>query len=194
MRPFAREVRDEAQRRGILPFDALLALSRDLLANHPRVRRELAQRYRVLFLDEFQDTDPLQYEIVFLLAGRVRRRARSPPGKLFIVGDPKQAIYRFRGADIGAYESAVERVLDAGGARLALTENFRSRPEILEPLDRAVSAHLPRPEPGRVGAGRLRRVRRPRRGARARGRAARRAVEHRRGGRARAMRACSRRR
>ena len=146
VRPFAREVRDEAQRRGILPFDALLALNRDLLANHPRVRRELAQRYRVLFLDEFQDTDPLQYEIVFLLAAE-SDGAAIPPGKLFIVGDPKQAIYRFRGADIGAYESAVKRVLDAGGARIALTENFRSRPEILSPLDRLFQRTFLDPNP-----------------------------------------------
>ena len=85
------------------------------------MRRELAARYRVLFLDEFQDTDPLQYEIVFLLAEVRKLRSdasrRLAPGKLFIVGDPKQAIYRFRGADIGAYESAVAHVLERTAAR-----------------------------------------------------------------------------
>jgi ATP-dependent helicase/nuclease subunit A len=134
LRGFASQVRGEAQKRGILPFDALLALTRDLLANNLRVRRELSGRYRVLFLDEFQDTDPLQYEIVFFLAQDAS--GALPPGRLFIVGDPKQAIYRFRGADIGAYESAVRRILAASGARLSLTENFRARPEILLPLDR----------------------------------------------------------
>jgi len=144
--PFAREARSEAQRRGLLPFDALLALARDLLTRHAQVRRALARRYRVLFLDEFQDTDPLQYDIVFLLATE-SEGAPIPGGKLFIVGDPKQAIYRFRGADIGAYESAVQRVLDGGGAQLTLTLNFRARPEILEPLDRLFRRTFPDPNP-----------------------------------------------
>ncbi|MFI5316834.1 MAG: UvrD-helicase domain-containing protein [Myxococcota bacterium] len=134
VRPFADEVRAEARRRGLLPFDALLRLTRDLLASSARVRREVARRYRVLFLDEFQDTDPLQYEIVFLIARD--SDGPPPPGSLFIVGDPKQAIYRFRGADVAAYEAAVGRILDAGGARLVLTANFRSVPEIVAPLDR----------------------------------------------------------
>ena len=145
VRPFARQVQREAKRSGLLPFDALLALARDLLLTHPRVRAEVAERYRVLFLDEFQDTDPLQYEIVFLVAAE--RGAALPPGRLFIVGDPKQAIYRFRGADISAYESAVTRILGDGGARLVLTANFRSRPELVQPLDRLFQ-HSFEPPPG----------------------------------------------
>ncbi|HTO68999.1 MAG TPA: UvrD-helicase domain-containing protein [Myxococcota bacterium] len=132
--PFARDARAEARRRGVLPFDALLVLARDLLASHPEVRRAVAERCRVLFLDEFQDTDPLQYEIVFLIAEPAGAAAR--PGSLFIVGDPKQAIYRFRGADIAAYEAAVERILGSPGAeQLVLTRNFRAVPELVVPLD-----------------------------------------------------------
>ncbi len=67
----------------------------------PRQRRasarHLQQKFTRIFVDEFQDTDPLQAEILLLLAGR------TSPGKLFIVGDPKQAIYRFRGTDVGTY-------------------------------------------------------------------------------------------
>ncbi len=133
--PFAREVRSEARRRGILPFDALLVLTRDLLENHPGVRSAVGARYRVLFLDEFQDTDPLQYQIVFL----VSEPPGGPPraGSLFIVGDPKQAIYRFRGADITAYKKAVAQILEPRGKEpLVLTRNFRAVPELLRPLDR----------------------------------------------------------
>jgi ATP-dependent helicase/nuclease subunit A len=145
--PFARRVRSEARRRGILPFDALLVLTRDLLANHPDVRRAVGERYRVLFLDEFQDTDPLQYEIVFLVA-EPQRGGPARPGSLFIVGDPKQAIYRFRGADIAAYQAAVARILATRGAReLVLTRNFRALPELLEPLD-ALFAEILAPPPG----------------------------------------------
>ena len=143
LRPFARQVQAEAKRSGLLPFDALLSLARDLLLTHPRVRDEVAERCRVLFLDEFQDTDPLQYEIVFLVAAG--RDAPLPAGSLFVVGDPKQAIYRFRGADISAYERAVDRIVSAGGERLVLTANFRSRPEVLEPLDRLFQRTFARP-------------------------------------------------
>ena len=142
--PFARQARAEARRRGVLPFDALLVLARELLARHPEVRRAVAAHYQVLFLDEFQDTDPLQYQIVFLIAEPPGESAR--PGSLFIVGDPKQAIYRFRGADIAAYEDAIERILRSHGAeQLVLTRNFRAVPELVEPLDALFEEVLARP-------------------------------------------------
>ncbi len=141
--PFVERVFEESRRRNVLPFGALLLLTRDLLADHPEVRRELGRRLELLLVDEFQDTDPLQYEIVFFLAedpsGPPAARAfetRLAPGALFIVGDPKQAIYRFRGADMASYHRAVEHVLGCGGEQLALTQSFRAPPELLEPLDR----------------------------------------------------------
>ncbi|MCP4007836.1 MAG: UvrD-helicase domain-containing protein [bacterium] len=144
--PFGALVRSEAIRRNILPFDALLRLTRDMLARNPLIRRILGERYRTLFLDEFQDTDPLQYEIVFHLAEQPLEGPGPAdtdpfakpltPGKLFIVGDPKQAIYRFRGADIRAYQRAVRHILDSGGRQLKLTTSWRALPEILDPLDR----------------------------------------------------------
>ena len=79
-------------------------------ATTPAVRAELQARFTHFFVDEFQDTDPLQAEILLLLAARRSRRdatgaARAPsPGKLFLVGDPKQSIYRFRRADVAIYE------------------------------------------------------------------------------------------
>ena len=152
VRPYARAVKREARLRGILPFDALLVLARDLLLTHPGVRRKLGERYRALFLDEFQDTDPLQYEIVLLLAEDPATDPASDAfatelarGKLFIVGDPKQAIYRFRGADVSAYQKAVARVKAQGGEVLELVTCFRSVPELLAPLDRIFPAILTMP-------------------------------------------------
>src|SRR4029077_15263888 len=108
----------------------LLVRARDLLRGAPDVRAALKRRFRMLLVDEFQDTDPIQYEIVFFLAEQAESRAtdayatRLAPGSLFIVGDAKQSIYRFRGADYTAYRRAVRHVLDQGGAELSLTSNF----------------------------------------------------------------------
>lgn len=139
--PFARSFRETYLSRGYVSFDGLLALARKLLRDHLEVREALKQRFRMLLVDEFQDTDPLQYEIVLFLAERPGGRAADPftaelePGRLFIVGDPKQSIYRFRGADYTAFRRAVDRVVAAGGTSLDLTANFRSVPGVLEPVN-----------------------------------------------------------
>jgi ATP-dependent helicase/nuclease subunit A len=142
LRPFVDRFREEHTRRGLVSYDGLLALARDLLRNHIGVRREEGRRFDHLLVDEFQDTDPLQYEIVFFLAedpavppAGDAFRARLLPGKLFIVGDAKQSIYRFRGADIAAYERASEAILRERGRPLSLSVNFRSVPGLVEPLN-----------------------------------------------------------
>jgi len=123
---------------GFLDFDDLLARARDLLQRHPEVREELKGRYDRIFVDEFQDTDPLQVEIIFLLAeksgGKAKgwREAKLTPGKLFLVGDPKQSIYRFRRADVEIYEEAKAKLSDEGGLVENLTENFRTQAPIVE--------------------------------------------------------------
>jgi ATP-dependent helicase/nuclease subunit A len=160
VRPFADAVRAQARRRGILPFDALLWLARELLRKEPGVRRALGARYDVLFVDEFQDTDPVQYEIVFFLAEEPGLfpaadafATRLAPGRLFIVGDPKQAIYRFRGADLAAYHAAVEHIVERnGGVRYTLTCNWRARPEVLAPLEKLLREQLEPPAPASAPA------------------------------------------
>jgi CRISPR-associated exonuclease Cas4 len=91
----------------VLDFDDLLEKARALVRQHDDVRRALGERYRHIFVDEFQDTDPVQTEILFGIAGKDRagrwQDSVLRAGALFMVGDPKQAIYRFRGADIGSY-------------------------------------------------------------------------------------------
>ena len=137
--PFARQCRADFTRKGLVTFDGLLARARDLLRDHPRIRQELKRRYEAILVDEFQDTDPLQYEILLWLCEDPSRHAadwrdiRLAPGKLFVVGDPKQSIYGFRGADIKACLEIVEEVILAQeGAPCSLTANFRSDARILE--------------------------------------------------------------
>ena len=108
---------------GRLDFLDLLIKARDLIRDNPAVRGELQRRFSHFFVDEFQDTDPLQAEILLLLAaddpGETDWRAVRPvPGKLFLVGDPKQSIYRFRRADVALYEEVKERLrrVRGGGA------------------------------------------------------------------------------
>ncbi len=143
---FIREFRERLLRRGYVSFDGLLALTRDLLRDHRQVRKSLKRSYRLLLVDEFQDTDPLQYEIVLLLAERTDDEAddaysaRLAPGRLFVVGDPKQSIYRFRGADYSAYRRAIDRIVEDGGRKLELLANFRSVPGVLNPVNRLFSA------------------------------------------------------
>src|SRR6185436_3399736 len=93
------------------------------------------RRLTHIFVDEFQDTDPLQAEIVLLLSGSdpaVARwqEVRPAPGKLFLVGDPKQSIYRFRRADVGTYQAVKDLLVAAGAASVYLTTSFRAIPPI----------------------------------------------------------------
>ncbi len=131
------ETRVEArQASGELAFHDLLVLARQLLRTNTAVREELHQRYGNILLDEFQDTDPIQIELAVLIAadGEVGDRswqelaAELQPGRLVVVGDPKQSIYRFRRADISVYSDA-ELVLVDEPERL--TANFRSVPGIV---------------------------------------------------------------
>jgi ATP-dependent helicase/nuclease subunit A len=139
--PYSRLLRERLRASGLVDFDTLLVAARDLLRDFPDVREALKARFASILVDEFQDTDPLQYEIVFFLAeiagggARDAWSARLAPGRLFIVGDAKQSIYRFRGADHGAYRRAVARVKEEGGVELSLTANFRSVSGVLGPIN-----------------------------------------------------------
>lgn len=142
--PFAAAFRESFIREGHLSFDGLLVRARDLVRDQTRVRAELKRRYRAILIDEFQDTDPIQYEILLYLAeefGQTAadwRRVKIVPGKIFVVGDPKQSIYAFRRADIEAYLEVVERIIQAqNGIECRLTTNFRSNAAILDGVNGA---------------------------------------------------------
>ncbi len=129
------------ERGGYLDFLDLLLRARNLIRDEREIRVELQQRFTHIFVDEFQDTDPLQAEMLMLLAAddpdqRDWRQVRPLPGKLFIVGDPKQSIYRFRRADVALYQEVKRQVIASGGALVDLNVSFRSVPEI----QRAVNA------------------------------------------------------
>ena len=130
---YAKRRRDE----GRLNFQDQLLLAAKLLREKPEVRNYFRKRFHPVLVDEFQDTDPIQTEILFFLTGstgdverdRTERdwTAFKPvPGALFLVGDPKQSIYRFRRADIDIYNLVKDRIVRAGGAVLELSTNFRS--------------------------------------------------------------------
>jgi ATP-dependent helicase/nuclease subunit A len=144
LRPLAhwvagRVVRDAHERaaQGRLEFHDLLVLARNLLRTDADARADLQREYRRLLLDEFQDTDPIQIELAVRIAAGAAGGAANwhhvpvPPGSLFLVGDPKQSIYRFRRASIETYLSAQNRV----GEHVALSSNFRTVRPVLDWVD-----------------------------------------------------------
>ena len=154
------ETYEEAKAKaGALDFLDLLLKARNLVRDDADVRRSFQQRFKRLFVDEFQDTDPLQAEILLLLAADDPsvtdwREVRPVPGKLFIVGDPKQSIYRFRRADVGIYRDVYEMLKRAGAKRVTLRTSFRARPNIQRTINAAfepvMTGDLRRPVAGRA--------------------------------------------
>jgi CRISPR-associated exonuclease Cas4 len=138
----------------VLDFDDILIRTRDLLRSEEKVREAVAARYHCILVDEYQDTDPIQSEILFLISSEPgsagtwdSRRLR--PGALFMVGDPKQAIYRFRRADLKSYlraRSAIEAQFP--GNVLQISVNFRSGKGILEHVDQIFAERLTKQQCG----------------------------------------------
>ncbi|MEX0585954.1 MAG: UvrD-helicase domain-containing protein, partial [Pirellulales bacterium] len=123
----SRALADEKRVNGRLDFDDLLAMSARLLTSgeNAELRRRLAGQIRLLLVDESQDTDPAQVDLIRALCDD-----DMAGGKLFYVGDYKQSIYRFRGADPRVFRALASELPAAG--RLPLTENFRSQPAVLD--------------------------------------------------------------
>ena len=105
---------------GKLDFSDLQMKTRDLLRDNEEIRRELVARHKYYMVDEYQDTNKLQYELVMLLTNNLK------DANLFIVGDPKQSIYRFRGADVSVFKKTRQEITAKDGLSISLTENFRS--------------------------------------------------------------------
>jgi ATP-dependent exoDNAse (exonuclease V) beta subunit len=132
------------QKSGALDFLDLLMRARSLVRDNADVRHEFQDRFRFILVDEFQDTDPLQAELLLALASDDRGRVR--PGALFIVGDPKQSIYRFRRADVGVYHEICDELVRAGARRVTLRTSFRSVPAIQRAVNAAFSVAMTRDE------------------------------------------------
>ena len=150
-------VRHEAEfvRRNVLDFTALLVKSRDLLRDHPDFRRQEQARLGALLVDEFQDTNRLQLELVLLLAEQREGGPRPlrpdedvvaalplEPAFLCAVGDRKQSIYEFRGADVSVFEVLAKKIVAEGGVRDFLQHNRRSVPPLLSFFNQAFAGVL----------------------------------------------------
>ena len=145
---------EERRAMGRAEFHDLLVWARGLLRDNPSVRRYFQDKYSHILIDEFQDTDPIQAEISFYLASgpedgaglneRDWSRLTLLPGKLFVVGDPKQSIYRFRRADIATVDR-VRGLMSAGNA--PLTHNFRSQKPVIGWVNQVFGQWM-KPSPG----------------------------------------------
>lgn len=120
----------------------LLIYTRDMLRESPEARRYFHSRYQTVYVDEMQDTDPVQAQILFYLTTEEKsfnkddwKQCRPVPGSLFLVGDPKQAIYRFRGADISVYKILTDLFESGVGEVKRLHFNYRSCTEICDFAD-----------------------------------------------------------
>ena len=144
LRDFALEYADQRRAEGRAEFHDLLVWSRDMLRDQVEVRDHFRRRFSHLLIDESQDTDPIQAEIAMLLAEDVSEgvpdgdRPRTwegivpEQGKLFVVGDPKQSIYRFRRADVQQMRRLQQRMERAGGRTVSLVQNFRSQSPVTD--------------------------------------------------------------
>ncbi|HYD50811.1 MAG TPA: UvrD-helicase domain-containing protein, partial [Terriglobales bacterium] len=148
----------------VVDYLDLLIKLRDLLRDRPEARRFYQSLLDHIFVDEFQDTDPLQCEIVFYLCEQPRQPPSTDasgsaapaswksldiaPGKLTIVGDPQQSIYRFRRADIDMYRTAVDRLRVTGALECRLETNFRSRVGLIDFYNRQLAKMLGSAERG----------------------------------------------
>jgi ATP-dependent helicase/nuclease subunit A len=122
VRAIERRLDEQKRRRSSLDFDDLQVRALKLLEEHPEVLRRTAGRYRFFLVDEFQDTNSLQRDLMAKLALGNERRAN-----LFIVGDRKQSIYGFRGADVDVFREMTARIESQGGLPITLNRNFRSQ-------------------------------------------------------------------
>ncbi|MDO5435999.1 MAG: UvrD-helicase domain-containing protein [Clostridia bacterium] len=129
-----RRWREYCRRNHIVALDDMLYLTKRLVSGDPRVRAKLHERYRTFFVDEYQDTDPVQTDIIFGITADVYdpdwHKCVPAPGSLFLVGDAKQGIYRFRGADISLWNEAEEAMTASGGEVVRLYKNYRSTPGV----------------------------------------------------------------
>jgi len=127
------EVSETKRQRQVLSYFDVAQMARHILACNDQVRAALSSSYRYIMVDEFQDTNELQKEILYLLSLRDPNHLTMPiapqtlrPDKLFMVGDEKQSIYRFRGADVSVFRRLDRQIIDSGGIVLPLTKNYRS--------------------------------------------------------------------
>src|SRR5262249_45828293 len=112
--------------RHAMDYEDLQWKVRELFRTHPHIARRFSQRYHFLLVDEFQDTNGLQKEIVEQLALGAKHTSN-----LFIVGDAKQSVYNFRGAEVEVFDQTARALVDRGAVEIRLKENFRAAPPLI---------------------------------------------------------------
>ena len=143
LRTFAVGYAEQRRAEGRADFHDLLVWARDLLRDNIDVRDHFRRKFSHILIDEAQDTDPIQAEIAMFLAESVAGESNNgsrpasweqvtpEKGKLFVVGDPKQSIYRFRRADVVQMQRLLDRMEFAGGTKVSLVQNFRSQENLV---------------------------------------------------------------
>ncbi len=134
---YAKKARDyyrKNAKKNRITNERLLELARDLILNKDKSALEyFSKKYTRFFVDEFQDTDRIQESFIYRLASEVDDETRLREGALFVVGDPKQSIYRFRGAQPAVYFSTKEKMEKLDNARVyELAYNYRSNRDVIE--------------------------------------------------------------
>lgn len=126
-----------------LSFLDISRMALDVLIRNKELRKYYKNKFKYIMIDEFQDNNELQKQILFLLAERLGYEGDGVPGpeflersKLFFVGDEKQSIYRFRGADVSVFKSLSSEIVKAGGASIDLRTNYRTEPDLIEEFNR----------------------------------------------------------
>ena len=115
---------------GLLSFDDLEEKALELLEHHPDVLAKCRRQFRYIMVDEFQDTNERQRQLVYLLCGGNKDELKDR--RLFVVGDAKQSIYRFRGADVGVFARVRNEIVKNGGELIRLNDNFRTVEPVLQ--------------------------------------------------------------
>lgn len=126
---FSSFVREQKQELDMLNYDDLENYTVELLRSRAEVRRKYQERYHYIMVDEFQDTNDRQRQLIYLLCGDDAEKLEGQ--KLFVVGDPKQSIYRFRGADVSVFARVRREIEASGGKNLLLNTNYRTVDKIL---------------------------------------------------------------
>ncbi|MCH3915667.1 MAG: UvrD-helicase domain-containing protein [Acidaminococcaceae bacterium] len=129
LRSYRQTLTAAADIKELYSFDAIAVKAVKVLESFPEILDRYREKYKFIMVDEFQDTNQLQKNLVYLLAGG--REDTLAGNRLFVVGDAKQSIYRFRGADVSVFKQVRDAIAASGGENIVMADNFRSREAII---------------------------------------------------------------
>ena len=150
---FQKAFHEKKRAAGLVSFADVARMAVIALRDNPSLREHYKGRFRFIMIDEFQDNNHLQKELLFLLAekrtlslDRVPGPAELEPDKLFFVGDEKQSIYGFRGAEVDVFKTLQRELAAQGGSVVSLSRNYRSRPGLIAFFNRLFARVMEKPE------------------------------------------------